>query len=790
MRAGIPHVSPDANVAAGDDVGACCVVKNLKQAVCLGAVSYLALSLNSIQGVQAQSSLPAITVDPPNRIVRAATTRRAATTSPRATARRAAPAVPQVPVADRPGGFNSTAQLGAPPPSYAGGQVATGGRVGLLGNRSVFDTPFSVTNITSQHIKNTQAASLSDIIAADPSVRSHSARGSYYDQYVIRGFHILNAEVLYDGLYGIIPDNTFPAEFAERVEIFKGPNAFLNGVSLSGNIAGAINVVPKRAAEFPVTSITGSYATNSTGGTHIDYSRRYGPEKEFGVRVNGVYRGGDSVVKDNGHTIGAFAVSTDYRSDRFRATADFGRQNQRDTRTASFVMVAPASPVPAAPKADTNIAPPWTYVDNINTYGLGRAEYDLAPNLTIFGAVGGADNKFDGLTFTPTVQNASGAYNATTSYYLVNSHTISTEAGVRAKFATGPITHKVVVAGTYLDQKSQIPTLLSPAGFTGNIYQTNNPARPALTGPNTGSSSALQLSGIALTDTMYALNDRVQLTVGARHQEIAGQGFSLAGVQTAAYDKSKVTPSAGIVVKPLEKLSLYANYIEAFTRGPVAPVGSSNVGQIFAPIMSVSKEVGAKYDFGSIGMTLAFFDITQPTGITDPATRRFDIVGEQRNRGIEYTIFGELKPGLRALGGVTLLDGKLEKTAGGINDGKTAFGAPDVSLTFGLDADVPYVPGFALNGRVIYTSSQFVTADNTKQIPEWTRLDLGARYAFMFDRTPMVARFNIENVMGDDYWASSARGFLSRGAPRTFLFSLTADLNPALDAARPAIYTK
>ena len=348
----------------------------------------------------------------------------------------------------------------------------------------------------------------------------------------------------------------------------------------------------------------------------------------------------------------------------------------------------------------------------------------------------------------------------------------------------------MVVVGTYLDQQTQTPFQLTPASFTGNIYQPSNVARPSLNVANTGSTSATQLGGVALTDTMSVLDDRIQLTLGMRHQSIAAQAFSLAGVQTTDYDKSKLTPAAAIVVKPLQNLSLYANYIEAFTRGPVAPVGTINVGEIFAPIQSVSQEVGAKYDFGSIGMTLAFFDIKQPSGITDPATRRFGIDGEQRNRGIEYTVFGELQPGLRALGGVTLLDGKLENTAGGINNGKTAVGAPDVSLTFGVDADIPWVPGFALNGRVIYTSAQFVTADNTKQIPEWTRFDLGARYAFLFDRTPMVARFNVENVAGDDYWASSARGFLSRGAPRTFLFSLTADLNPVPDSLRPAIYTK
>ena len=37
---------------------------------------------------------------------------------------------------------------GALPPPYAGGQVARGGSLGLLGTRGVMDIPFSTTNFT------------------------------------------------------------------------------------------------------------------------------------------------------------------------------------------------------------------------------------------------------------------------------------------------------------------------------------------------------------------------------------------------------------------------------------------------------------------------------------------------------------------------------------------------------------------------------------------------------------------------------------------------------------------
>ena len=36
------------------------------------------------------------------------------------------------------------------PPPYAGGQVATGGQLGILGERDFMDTPFNQSNYTSK----------------------------------------------------------------------------------------------------------------------------------------------------------------------------------------------------------------------------------------------------------------------------------------------------------------------------------------------------------------------------------------------------------------------------------------------------------------------------------------------------------------------------------------------------------------------------------------------------------------------------------------------------------------
>ena len=75
--------------------------------------------------------------------------------------------------------------------------------------------------------------------------------------------------------------------------------------------------------------------------------------------------------------------------------------------------------------------------------------------------------------------------------------------------------------------------------------------------------------------------------------------------------------------------------------------------------------------------------------------------------------------------------------------------------------------------RGLYTGPQYLNTANTQEIPDWWRLDLGARYSFEAAGTPITIRANVENVLDDRYWMSAARGGYKMGAPRTFLLSST-----------------
>jgi iron complex outermembrane receptor protein len=82
-----------------------------------------------------------------------------------------------------------------------------------------------------------------------------------------------------------------------------------------------------------------------------------------------------------------------------------------------------------------------------------------------------------------------------------------------------------------------------------------------------------------------------------------------------------------------------------------------------------------------------------------------------------------------------------------------------------------------LNGTVIYTGKQYVDSANKQPIPDWTRLDLGARYTTAINGRKTIFRANIQNVTDANYWSSVASfGTLFQGAPRTYLLSMTVDM--------------
>lgn len=755
--------------------------RSLKRGVYLSATSVLVLTMPMTEEVEAQSSpLPPVTVEAPQqRVQRRAVPQRSSTARSRATRQVRAPAMTQ----QEPIRYvaPSTSVIGTVPAPYAGGQVGSGTRVGLLGNRSAFDTPFSTTGYTDKLMRDQQSQVLSDVVLNDPTIRTSGARLANADQFMIRGFATFRSDYGFDGHYGLLSQTQPAIENIERVEVLRGPAALLIGLPPGGPVGGTLNLIPKRAGDEPLTRATIGYVSPGEVGTHIDFGRRFGENKEWGLRVNGAYRSGAQQFDNQSIDFSFGSAALDYRAERVRWTADIVYNSLDIDGPTPFTTVLPGFPVPVAPNLTTNPFPRWAWMDNRNLIAASRLEVDVTDNITVFAGVGHGQYDANSLQGNATIRNFAGDFTYATNATFTDTATTSAEAGVRARFDTGPIKHQVVVSATNIwREASNRNTVLAPI-TTLNIYRPTNVPAPSLANVPTIPLplNANDNGSIAIADAMSIWNDRVTVILGGRYQDLQTQTFNqTTGAVTTDYRANAFSPAAGVVVKPIENISVYANYIEGLQQGAIAPASAANRNEVFPAAVTTQKEVGTKWDLGGLGVTAAFFEITQPISFTDPVTNRFSFDGEQRNRGVELLLFGSPLPDVRLLGGVALTNGVQTKTPAGQFDGKVAVGVPVTTINLYGEYDLPpaFLPGVTLTGRAIYTSGQYYDRANTQSIPDWVRFDLGARYTMLgWNNKPIVLRANVENVAGTNYWASTARGSLGLGRARTFLVSAQFD---------------
>ena len=661
---------------------------------------------------------------------------------------------------------------------YAGGQVARAGKIGLLGNKGLMDTPFSATQYTSKLIQDQQAQNLGDVLVNDPSIRNTYSRGSGRDEFNIRGFTLFNYDAMFNGLYGISPRDSSSMIGVERVEVLRGPNALLNGIAPGGSVGGAINLVPKRAGYQPLNRVTTSFIDDSQLAVHADVARRFGAEQQLGVRVNAIKSSGDTPVDGSKERLDAIAIGIDFQGEGFRLEGDLNYQNRLTYARSGLLFVAPGVQIGSAPDARKNYFPSWTYWDSNQISGAGRVEFDLTPNWMLYGAVGGSEYDFSSLQTSWQLLSQQGEMRTRPTRTKQYVKTLTGEVGVRGKFTTGALNHEPVLSMTSYFMESGFLSDRTVAFSFSNLYEMQGLSKPgiSLIG-NVPKVSETRLRSIALADTLSMLDNKVQLTLGVRHQEVTVNSFDAAGNRRndQHYDASKLTPTVAVVIRPTEQLSFYANYIEALNQGPIALPPAPNAGQVFAPTVSKQREAGVKYDFGRFATTVSVFEIERPSAITDPATARLEVNGKQRNRGIEFLTQGEVIENVRLLGGLALTDGELVKTTNGTNDGNTAPAVPREQFNLAAEWDTPMLPGLTLTARMLHTGEQYLDAGNTQKIPSWNRYDLGARYAFTTGKVPVTVRGAIENLFDKNYWLSAAREGLSVGAPRTVLLSVTAD---------------
>ena len=664
---------------------------------------------------------------------------------------------------------------------YADGKLAKDANLGALGNKSVIDTPFSVTTYTVKTMIDSQAATVSEVLKNDPSIRETTNSGHLNENVQIRGFFVGFEDYNINGLYGMAPTGRIPTDIIDSVTVLKGPNALVAGMAPAGGVGGVVMAQTKRAKQ-DLTRVSASYEDDGYYKSGFDVARRLGDNNEFGVRVSSSYGQGEHIVEGMDDTNATGVVALDYTTDKLKLNFDaYAVRDKRDNGSPVMVSMGTIKQVIAAPSGDSNFFPN-IHGEQSSQYLGASGEYKFSPDLKVFGGAGYTEKEYSGHIFGTRmiVQNATtGA--ASSQYYRVGyqEHAVAANLGLEGKFDTGAIQHTLGLRADYLTRNYWQHSAATSNAFDTNLY---NPIVDASEQMPTSYPTIVPYAdnryiSYTLTDQMSMLDDKLQVILGARYQDIDTKNL----YKKTKYSSDKLSPSLGVVVKPFgEDLSFYASYVEGLSEGvtvsDITYPTATNQGTTFAPYQTKQYELGTKYQIGSWLNTLALYQIEKPEVYQDTSSKAVKDDAETRSRGIELSTAGQLTEDLSLMANLAYIDAEYVKSGTASQVGNTVIGTPDFTAGLGLDYKIPVVEGLSVNGRASYISEQYLDTTNKLELPDYTIVDLGAKYATKIGGVNTIFRANVNNLTDEKYWSGVfGNNYAILGAGRTYKLGVTFD---------------
>ncbi len=441
----------------------------------------------------------------------------------------------------------------------AGGSIS----VGIFGDRSLLDTPFSVQGFERNLLDQRIARGLRQVLDNDPSVQFETTAGSYADTLIIRGFSVSNFYL--DGFSG--PASSQPnltLDIVDRIEVLRGPSALVfGGADAGGGVGGAVNYIPKRApTEGRIGSATLGLEGRSSAFITGDIGGRIGKDGVIGYRLVGSYQNGELVANDHNREVLALLASFNVRaSDRLSFTLDIAHFDEKQDGYQD-VLGIPGFALPAPPNPSRNIANPWTEYDTLRTYGILKADWEFADDWTL--SAGAARTRYRNYYFGGALveliapvpgqpYRGEAQINPGTSDGTID--TVSGYGRLRGKFNTAGITHDLTVSARLDQSEASFPFSALTGPLLTNIYNPIVSPRPQIV-PGSQSVFAYDLK----TQTVQVA-DFIGLT--NRLTLLAGAGYVRIKEETIGYDQGRVSPIGAVLWKPVENVSLYASYAEA-----------------------------------------------------------------------------------------------------------------------------------------------------------------------------------------------------------------------------------
>ncbi|WP_342149209.1 TonB-dependent siderophore receptor [Methylorubrum sp. SB2] len=571
----------------------------------------------------------------------------------------------------------------------------------------------------------------------------------------------------------------------ERIEVLKGPSAFLYG---RGDPGGTFNIVTKQPLAERALWVGQQLGSFNAKRTTFDATGPLDADGQVLARLTGAF-------EDNG-SFRDFVYSDRY----YLAPVIAWKATPDTTITLEGEFLGTAQPldrgivpfngsIRTLPRSRFLGEPGLAPVRNDNALGQLRIEHRIDPDwvVTAGAQVLGGNIRGLGVGVFGVNQVNPRLLDRTLEYRDLTWSDLDLQLNLAGKFETGPFRHTLLMGLEYDSYRyrevfSRSPRLLADERTSRFPLDPLAPAYgqslPAITSPVTNFLQDTQ-SIAGYVQDQIDLTPRLHALAGVRVENLGLVSTNYLPVRPGTVNPANreatvATPRFGLVYDLTDTVSIYGNYAQSFRPN----TGTTTTGLPLPFQGGEGLEAGAKIALldGRLSLDAAVFDIRRTNvATTDPLNvNAFVAAGEIRSRGFDLSVAGYLAPGWRVFGTYTHADAEVTRDQT-IPVGTRLANVPTNSLAVQsvYEFQGGDLRGLGLGGGLTYVGARNAgTAFPTFRLPEYTTLNLISYYWI----TPEVKVYlNVENLLDATYYDRAFQNrYATPGLPRAIMGGVAA----------------
>lgn len=636
----------------------------------------------------------------------------------------------------------------------------------------IINVPSSLSFITAEQISMQGFTSVGDIVDYTPGVTTSQGEG-HRDAVVFRGVRS-TADFFVDGVRDDVQYYR-PLYNIEQVEILRGPNALLFG---RGGTGGILNRVTKKGI-MGEDFTEYQFGVDTFGGFDLQLDSNVTVDENAAVRVNAMYEhlenhrdffDGDRYgvnptanIQLGPETI--LNVSYEYMNherfvDRGIPTGDNGKPVE------AFEDIVFGDPELNTSELEAHVVRAQVqhqFLDNLQgnlnvSYGyydkmyqnFYASDYDQSNNqVTLDGYLDTTDRK--NLVFGSDIigEFSTGEFTHTILFGAEYSYTSSDQDRYNPVWTTSGNDKEVFIANDPL-------SLIAGKGVTA----ANDDTAAPFTQLNDDTRVDLNVYSFYIQDEVQ-VTDWLQLVLGARFDSFEFKVSDVLNDENRSQTDEEISPRAGVIIKPIENISLYTSYSQSFlpkSGEQYANLSTNNLG--VSPDAFTNYEAGMKWDYNqSLRFTSAIFHIEEDATEGDGNGNYFAV--ESEVSGFEAQLQGLVTHDWFVSMGYTYLDGEIHDASDAAVDGNRPRELPE--HMFSVWNRFQVTEKFGLGVGLIYQDESYIAEDNDTTLPSYVRVDAAAYYTISEN---VRVQLNIENLTDQLYFPNAhADHQVTVGAP-------------------------